>query len=61
MERRKRRRIVLVVLLIISAGNYTRLFDNEEIRTVQFLSVFAIGAIASLLIRELVVAIRNKN
>lgn len=52
MENRKRR-ILLAVLLLISLGNYFRIVGNENVRTVQFLSIFAIGAITALLLKEL--------
>lgn len=52
MENRKRR-ILLAVLLLISLGNYFRIVGNENVRSVQFLSIFAIGAIAALLLKEL--------
>lgn len=59
MERR--RIIILAVLLIISIGNYTRIVGNENIRTIQFLSIFAIGALSALLIREMAIMFKNKN
>jgi hypothetical protein len=52
MENRKRR-ILLAVMLIISVGNYFRIVGNENVRTVQFLSIFVIGAISALLLKEL--------
>lgn len=52
MENRKRR-ILLAVLLLISLGNYFRIVGNENVRSVQFLSIFAIGAITALLLKEL--------
>lgn len=57
----ERRRIILAVLLIISIGNYTRIVGNENIRTIQFLSIFAIGALSALLIREMAIMFKNKN
>ena len=48
-----RRSIILAVSLILSVINYSRIVGNENIRTVQFLSIFAIGAISSLLGREI--------
>ena len=58
MERRKR--IILALLLIVGVRNYYRIVGNENVRTVEFLSVFAIGAISSLLIREIATMIKNK-
>lgn len=51
MENNKRR-ILLAVLLMISVGNYFRIVGSENVRNVQFLSIFAIGAITALLIKE---------
>jgi hypothetical protein len=59
MERR--RRIILVLLLMMSIGNYSRIVGSENIRTVQFLSIFAIGALSALLIREIATMVKNKN
>lgn len=50
---KRRRRGILAVLLALSVGNYFRIQGNENIRTVQFLSVFAIGVLTALLITEL--------
>jgi hypothetical protein len=47
------RRILLAVLLMISIGNYFRIIGCENVRNVQFLSIFTIGAITALLIKEL--------
>ncbi len=51
MENNKRR-ILLAVLLMISVGNYFRIVGSENVRNVQFLSIFGIGAITTLLIKE---------
>jgi hypothetical protein len=59
MERR--RRIILALLLMMSIGNYSRIVGSENIRTVQFLSIFAIGALSALLIREIATMVKNKN
>ena len=52
MMETKKRKILLAVLLIISVGNYFRIVGNENVRDIQFLSIFAIGAIAALLVKE---------
>ena len=49
-----RRSIILAVSLMLAVGNYSRIAGNENIRTVQFLSIFAIGALSSLLLREII-------
>ena len=52
MEKRKRR-ILLAVLLLLSVVNYSRISANSTIRTVEFISVLAIGILTGLLLREL--------
>lgn len=48
----KKRKIILTILLLISLGNYGRLEGTEDIRTVDFISIFAVGALAALLVKE---------
>ncbi len=57
----KNRAIPTAVLLMLSIGNYFRIIGNENIRTVQFLSIFAIGALTAILIRELRELYKSKN
>jgi hypothetical protein len=49
----KSRKIMLTILLLAALGNYARMTGTEDIRTVAFLSIFAIGALSALLIREI--------
>ena len=56
----KRRKIIIAVLLMLSIGNFIRLTGNENIRAIQFLSIFIIGALSSLLINEFVSLLRAK-
>ncbi|WP_309641657.1 hypothetical protein [Flavobacterium sp.] len=49
----KKRKILLTVLLLLSLGNYGRMKGTEDIRTVEFLSIFAVGALSALLVREI--------
>jgi hypothetical protein len=44
----------------ISIGNYSRLAGNENIRTIQFLSIFAIGALSGLLLNEFITLFKGK-
>jgi hypothetical protein len=55
-----RRRILIAVLLLISIVNYSRITGNENIRTIQFLSIFAIGGLSALLLNEFVRLFRAK-
>jgi hypothetical protein len=52
--------IIIVIMLIIAIGNYTRIINHGCIRAVEFISIFAIGALSSLLIREVVMKIKDK-
>ncbi len=57
----KNKRIILIaVLFMISIGNYSRIIGNENIRTIQFLSIFAIGALSALLIKEIAELFKSK-
>jgi hypothetical protein len=55
-----KRRILIAVLLLISIVNYSRIIGNENIRLIQFISIFVIGALSSLLIREIALLLRSK-
>lgn len=46
----KKKKIILSILIILALINYGRLAGTEQIRTIEFLSIFAIGAISALLI-----------
>ncbi len=51
----------IAFLLMISILNYTRLNGNENVRLIQFLSIFSIGAFSSLLIASLVNILKKRN
>ncbi len=55
-----RRKILIAVLLLISIVNYSRITGSENIRTIQFLSIFAIGALSALLLNEFIRLFRAK-
>ena len=56
----KKRRIIIAVLLMLTVVNFTRLTGNENIRAIQFISIFAIGALSALLINEFVTLFKAK-
>jgi len=60
MEPKRSRRIFLAILFLFSVLNFNRIEGNENIRTVQFLAIFAMGILFGLLIREIVESYRNK-
>ncbi|HMI08084.1 MAG TPA: hypothetical protein VK528_11095 [Flavobacterium sp.] len=55
-----KRGIAAAVILLIAIGNYSRMPDSESIRAVAFLSIFAIGALSAVVIREILGRIREK-
>jgi hypothetical protein len=56
----KKRKIILAVLLLLSIINYSRLTGGENIRTIQFVYIFVMGALSSLLINEFVTLFKAK-
>ena len=52
---------ITAVLLIISIGNYSRIVADGSVRTVEFISVWAIGALSGLLIFQIIRAIKERN
>jgi hypothetical protein len=59
MKNRKISTGTLGILLIISIGNYIRISDGN-FRTVEFISVLAIGMIAGLMIQQIIMLLKNK-
>ena len=47
-----KRRTITAILLLLSIGNFSRLANNDNIRPIQFMSIFVIGALTALLINE---------
>lgn len=55
------RLIFIAVLLMLSIGNYFRISGSENIRAIQFLSIFVIGMLSGILLREIIARVKNKN
>ena len=55
----KKRRIIIAVLLL-SIVNFIRLTNNDNIRPIQFISIFVIGALSALLINESITLFKAK-
>ena len=51
--------LILAILFIVSLINFSRIGNFESIRTVEFLSIFALGAICALLIREIIATLKT--
>ncbi len=50
---KNRKPVIILILLSLTILSYTRLQGNENIRTIQFLYIFAIGALSALIIQEI--------
>lgn len=50
----------IAIMLILSIGNFTRIKGTENIRAIEFLSIFIIGAFSGLLIREIINTVKEK-
>lgn len=59
--KQKRSLVFTSIILMLSIGNYFRINGNENIRPIQFVSIFVIGLLAGLLIREIVAISRRRN
>ncbi len=57
----RRKRIAIAVLLMLSIGNFARLKGNDNIRVIQFLSIFTIGVLTALLIVSFAGLFKNGN
>jgi hypothetical protein len=59
MKNRKISIGVMFFLLIISVSNYMRI-ESGNIRTVEFISILAIGALSGLLISQVISVFKNQ-
>jgi hypothetical protein len=50
-----------VVILIISIANYVRMTSDTTVRAVEFVSIWAIGALSGLLIFQIIKVIKERN
>lgn len=50
---KNRKVIVAAILLVISIGTYVRIVSDGSIRTVEFISILAIGAFGGVLLTEI--------
>ena len=56
----KKRRILIAALLLLAIVFFTRLSGNENIRLIQFIWIFLIGALTALLVNEFVTLFKAK-
>jgi len=52
--------VIPAVLLIVTIGNYFRIVSDGSIRTVEFLTIWAIGALSAVLIFQIAKAIKGR-
>ena len=56
----KNNRILMTtIFLIVTIGNYMRMGQNGQVRTVEFISIFVIGALSGILIMQIISAIKE--
>lgn len=51
--------VITTILLIASIGNYFRFIDNDTVRTVEFLSIIAIGILGGVLLTQIFHSIKR--
>ncbi|MEO8517422.1 MAG: hypothetical protein ABI426_11780 [Flavobacterium sp.] len=52
---------LIAILLVLSIGNFTRIKGTENIRAIEFLSIFVIGAFSGILLTLLIAKFKNKS
>ncbi len=58
---KRRKLVVLIMLLFFSIWNFYRIKGDENIRPIQFLTIFVIGALSGLLINSIVNMLKERN
>jgi len=56
----KRKRAILAILLVLAIANYARLGNHDSIRTVDLLSILVMGALAGLLLVDVMSMLKGK-
>jgi len=57
---RNRKLPIIAVLLLLSVMNYFRIEGTENIRTIEFISIFVIGMLSGLLLITVLEKFKNK-
>lgn len=52
---------ITAILLLVSIGNYYRIKPDENIRSVVFISIFAIGVIAGVLLVQIIKKLKGED
>jgi len=56
----RKRTVIICILLVISIANYSRMPITANIRIIEFVAIFTIGALSGLLLREIAQMAKNK-
>jgi Ca2+/H+ antiporter len=51
--------IITAIIFMLAVANFFRIKGNDEIRLIQFMSIFVIGLLAGILIKGIAEKIRN--
>lgn len=54
MKSQRRTSIVIAFALMLSIFNFSRIQGNENLRAIQFISIFVIGALAAVLLIKII-------
>jgi membrane protease YdiL (CAAX protease family) len=57
---KKKALVITALLFVVSIGNYFSIISDGSIRSVEFLSIFAIGALAGVLLTMIFRGIKDK-
>ena len=60
MKSQRRTSIVIAFALMLSIFNFSRIQGNENLRAIQFLSIFVIGALAAVLLMKISQLVKAK-
>jgi|WetSurSiteA1Bulk_404760.scaffolds.fasta_scaffold144139_2 hypothetical protein len=61
MDKRRRVIIILAAFLLITGANYWRISDEGHVRSVEFLSIFVMGALFGVLVNQLIALVKKHN
>lgn len=60
MKSQRRTSIVIAFALMLSIFNFSRIQGNENLRAIQFISIFVIGALAAVLLMKIIQLVKAK-
>ena len=53
--------ITTTAILLISVANYFGIISDGSVRTIEFISIFAIGVLAGVLLTQITITVKYKN